>query len=41
MNGASISYIAKIVGHKRLSSTEKYLNLVKEGTETKDKLGEL
>lgn len=41
MNGSSISYIAKIVGHKRLSSTEKYLNLVKEGTETKDKLGEL
>ncbi len=41
MNGASISYIAKIVGHKRLSSTEKYLNLIKESTEKKDRLGEL
>lgn len=41
MSGASISYISKIVGHKRLSSTEKYLNLVKEQTEKKDKLGEL
>lgn len=39
--GASISYIAQIVGHKRLSSTEKYLNLVKERVERKDKLGEL
>lgn len=40
-NGTSISYIAKIVGHKRLSSTEKYLNLVESSTESKDKLGEL
>lgn len=41
MSGASISYISKIVGHKRLSSTEKYLELVKEQAEKKEKLGEL
>jgi len=41
MNGASISYISKIVGHRRLSSTEKYLELVKQETERKEKLGEL
>lgn len=40
-SGASISYIAKIVGHKRLSSTERYLQLIKEETERKEKLGEL
>ena len=40
-NGASISYISKIVGHKRLSSTEKYLDLVKQDNERKEKLGEL
>lgn len=39
--GASIEYIAKIVGHKRLSSTERYLQLVKEETERKEKLGQL
>jgi integrase/recombinase XerC len=41
MNGASIAYISKIVGHKRLSSTEKYLELVKERSDKKEKLGEL
>ena len=41
MNGASISYISKIVGHKRLSSTEKYLELIKEQGVSKEKLGEL
>lgn len=41
MNGASISYISKIVGHKRLSSTEKYLELIKEQGASKEKLGEL
>ncbi|MFS8158817.1 MAG: tyrosine-type recombinase/integrase [Candidatus Roizmanbacteria bacterium] len=41
INGASISYISKIVGHKRLSSTEKYLDLVQEAPEKKEKLGEL
>ncbi len=40
-NGASISYIARIVGHQRLSSTEKYLELVKQENEKKEKLGEL
>lgn len=40
-NGASLEYIAKIVGHKRLSSTERFLNLVKQEAERKEKLGEL
>lgn len=41
MGNASISYIAKIVGHKRISSTERYLQLVKDRVEKKEKLGEL
>jgi len=41
MNGVSVSYIAKIVGHKRLSSTERYLQLVKDTAEKKENLGEL
>jgi len=41
LNGASLEYIAKIVGHRRLSSTERYLNLVKEANKKKEKLGEL
>ncbi|MBI4004937.1 tyrosine-type recombinase/integrase [Candidatus Roizmanbacteria bacterium] len=41
MNGASLEYIAKVVGHKRLSSTERFLNLVKEEAERKEKLGQL
>jgi site-specific recombinase XerD len=41
MNGASIEYIAKLVGHRRLSSTERYLNLIKQETEKKEKIGEL
>lgn len=41
MNGVPVEYIAKIVGHKRLSSTERFLNLVKEEVEKKEKLGEL
>lgn len=40
-SGGSIAYISKIVGHKRLSSTEKYLNLVSEEPQQKEKLGEL
>ena len=40
-NGVPIEYIAKIVGHKRLSSTERFLNLIKEDVEKKEKLGEL
>ncbi len=39
--GASIDYIAKLVGHKRLSSTERFLNLVKEEVKKKESLGEL
>ncbi len=41
MNGTSVEYIARLVGHRRLSSTERFLNLVKEETEKKEKLGEL
>lgn len=41
INGASLEYIAKVVGHKRLSSTERFLNLVKEETDKKEKLGQL
>lgn len=40
-SGASIAYISKIVGHKRLSSTEKYLQFAKQEPEKKDRLGEL
>jgi len=41
VSGASLEYIAKIVGHRRLSSTERFLNLVKEETQKKEQLGEL
>ncbi len=41
MNGFSVDYIAKIVGHKRLSSTERFLSLVKNPSDKKDKLNEL
>jgi len=40
-NGASLEYIAKIVGHRRLSSTERFLNLVKDEAQKKEHLGEL
>lgn len=40
-NGAGLEYIAKIVGHKRLSSTERFLDLVKQEAERRDRLGEL
>ncbi|MFH0773530.1 MAG: tyrosine-type recombinase/integrase [bacterium] len=40
-SGISLEYIAKIVGHRRLSSTERFLNLVKEETQKKEQLGEL
>lgn len=39
--GASVEYIARLVGHKRLSSTERFLNLVKEEVQKKEGLGEL
>jgi len=41
MAGYSVDYIAKIVGHKRLSSTERFLSLVKEAPAKKDKIEEL
>ncbi len=42
LNGYSIDYIAKLVGHRRLSSTERFLNLIKEEEgEKKEKLEEL
>src|SRR3989338_3475117 len=41
MRGASLEYIARVVGHRRLSSTERFLNLVKEETDRKEKLGQL
>lgn len=39
--GASANYIAKIVGHRRLSSTERFLNVVKLDSEKRERLGEL
>jgi site-specific recombinase XerD len=39
--GASLEYIAKVVGHRRLSSTERYLALVRDDAEKKEKLGQL
>lgn len=42
MNSYSIDYIAKLVGHRRLSSTERFLNLLKDQEgEKKEKLEEL
>ncbi len=41
MAGYSIDYIARIVGHKRLSSTERFLSLVKDAPTKKDKIEEL
>lgn len=41
ISGYSIDYIAKVVGHRRLSSTERFLNLVKDSEEKKENLGEL
>ncbi|MDP4011760.1 MAG: site-specific integrase, partial [Candidatus Roizmanbacteria bacterium] len=40
-NGATLEYISSIVGHRRISSTERFLNLVKQETDRKEKLGEL
>jgi site-specific recombinase XerD len=40
-NGASVVVIQKLVGHKRLSTTEKYLNLINPSSENKVKLEEL
>ncbi len=40
-NGTSLLLVNKIAGHKRLSTTERYLELVKNQKEEKTKLGEL
>jgi len=40
-NGISLVTVSKLVGHKRLSTTEKYLNLVKIQVEEERNLGEL
>jgi len=39
--GVSIEYVALIVGHKRLSSTERFLQLVNPANEKKQKIEEL
>lgn len=41
MAGVSVQLIQKIVGHKRLSTTEKYLEFVKEEVSSAPKLAEL
>lgn len=41
MGGASVILVQKLVGHKRLSTTEKYLELVKDKVEENVKLEEL
>ena len=40
-NGATLEYISSIVGHRRISSTERFLHLVKQEADRKEKLGEL
>lgn len=40
-NGVSIVFLSKVLGHKRLSSTERYLNYVKEKTGNGTILSEL
>ena len=40
-NGVNVLTVAKIVGHKRISTTEKYLDVVKATEEAKDSLKEL
>ena len=41
MSGTSLTVISKMVGHKRLSTTEKYLDFIKGKTEESVKLEEL
>lgn len=41
MTGTSVVLVSKLAGHKRLSTTEKYLDLVKEKVEERVKLEEL
>lgn len=41
MSGASVLFVQKLVGHKRLSTTEKYLEMVKDKVEEAPKLEQL
>ncbi len=41
MSGTSLVMVSKLAGHKRLSTTEKYLDLIKDKMEEKVKLEEL
>lgn len=41
MSGASLVVVSKLAGHKRLSTTEKYLDLIKDKMDEKVKLDEL
>ncbi|HKZ34299.1 MAG TPA: tyrosine-type recombinase/integrase [Patescibacteria group bacterium] len=41
MAGASLVLVSRLAGHKRLSTTEKYLDLIKDKIEQNTKLGEL
>jgi site-specific recombinase XerD len=41
MSGTPLTIISKLVGHKRLSTTEKYLDFVKGKAEKSVKLEEL
>lgn len=41
MGGTSLVVVSKLAGHKRLSTTERYLDLIKENMEEKVKLEEL
>lgn len=40
-HGSTLEYISSVVGHRRISSTERFLTLVKQEAERKEKLGEL
>lgn len=41
ISGANVVLVSKLAGHKRLSTTEKYLDLIKGNSEEPIKLGEL
>lgn len=41
MRGASVTFVQQLIGHKRLSTTEKYVEYIKDKIEPKDQLEEL
>ncbi|MCX7881049.1 MAG: tyrosine-type recombinase/integrase [Patescibacteria group bacterium] len=41
IKGSSLEYVSKIVGHRRLSSTERYLSLVNSQVKKREKIEEL